>query len=97
MTDAPIKRAQPPRVLAATPGGRSLLFHLGAGEGVPRHQHPQAQVVIAVLSGELHVHTDEGTQTLYGAEVTTLEGDRPVALEALQAGTQVLVTLLGGA
>ncbi|EYB67954.1 hypothetical protein DEIPH_ctg031orf0103 [Deinococcus phoenicis] len=91
-----MKRAQPPQILATTPGGRSLLFHLNAGEGMPRHQHPQTQVVIAVLSGELHVTTDEGTRTLYGAEVTVQDGGQPVALEAAQPGTQVLVTLLGG-
>lgn len=92
-----MNRAGPPQVLAATPGGRSLLFRLNAGEGVPRHQHPQAQVVIAVLSGELRVVTDEGTRVLSSTEVLTQGGDRPVALEAAQPDTQVLVTLLHGA
>ncbi|BDP41985.1 hypothetical protein DAETH_19540 [Deinococcus aetherius] len=77
-----VNRAQPPQVLAATPGGRSLLFHLNAGEGVPRHGHPGARVVIAVLSGELHV---------------THDGKQPLALEAAGPDTRVLVTLLGGA
>lgn len=92
-----MKRAGPPQVLATTTGGRSLLFHLNAGEGVPRHQHPGAQVVIAVLSGELRLTTDEGTRALCGAEVTTHDGSQPIALEAAQPDTQVLVTLLGGA
>ncbi|GAA5532854.1 hypothetical protein [Deinococcus aluminii] len=91
-----MKRAQPPQVLATTAGGRCLLFHLDAGEGVPPHQHPQAQVVIAVLSGELHATTDEGLRALYGGEVMTHNGDQPIALEAVQPGTQVLVTLLHG-
>lgn len=90
-------RAQPPQILAATPGGRSLLFHLNAGEGVPRHGHPGARVVIAVLSGELRITMDEGTRTLHGAEVMAYDGAQPLALEAAQAGTRVLVTLLGGA
>lgn len=92
-----MRRAQPPQVLAATPGGRTLLFRLEAGEGVPAHQHPQAQVVIAVLSGEVHVTADEDTRALYGGELTTYDGNRPIALEAVQPGTRVLVTLLHGA
>lgn len=92
-----MNRAQPPQVLAATPGGRSLLFHLNAGEGVPRHGHPGARVVIAVLSGKLHVTTDEGTRTLRGAEVITHDGNQLLALEAAEPDTRVLVTLLGGA
>ncbi|WP_216318242.1 cupin domain-containing protein [Deinococcus aestuarii] len=92
-----MNRAQPPQVLAATPGGRSLLFHLNEGEGIPRHAHPGARVVIAVLSGTLHVTTGEGTRTLHGAEVVTHDGDRPLALAAAGPGTRVLVTLLGGA
>ncbi|WP_102126691.1 cupin domain-containing protein [Deinococcus planocerae] len=92
-----MNRAQPPQVLAATAGGRSLLFHLDAGEGVPRHGHPGARVVLAVLSGEVHVTTDEGTRTLHGAEVITHDGNEPLALEADQSDTRVLVTLLGGA
>lgn len=89
-----MKRAQPPQVLAATPGGRCLLFQLEAGEGVPAHRHPQAQVVVAVLSGELHLTAGEDTRALCGGEVITHDGNRPIALEAVQPGTRVLVTLL---
>lgn len=88
--------AQPPRVLAPTPTGRSLLFRLEAAEGVPRHAHPGARVVLAVLSGELHVATGEGTRLLSAAGVLTHDGNEPLSLEAARPGTQVLVTLLGG-
>lgn len=91
-----MNRAQPPRVLASTPGGRSLLFRLEAGEGVPRHTHPAARVVLAVLSGELHVTTGQDTHVLSAAGVLTHDGNEPLSLEAARPGTQVLVTLLGG-
>ncbi|GAA5511653.1 hypothetical protein Dcar01_00365 [Deinococcus carri] len=92
-----MKRTPPPQVLAATAGGSSLLFHLDAGEGLPRHQHPQNQVVMAVLSGALYVTTDVGTRALSAAEVIIHEGGQPLALAATAPGTRVLVTLLGGA
>jgi len=88
-----MKRAQSPQILAATPAGRSLLFHLDAGEGVPRHQHPGASIVLAVLGGRLWVETD-GPRELGAGEVLTHDGDHPIALEARQLATRVLVTLL---
>lgn len=88
-------RARPPQVLAATPAGRSLLFHLEAGEGVPRHAHPGARVVLAVLNGELHRTTAAGPRVLAAAEVLVHDGNEPLVLEATRPGTRVLVTLLG--
>lgn len=90
-----MNRAQPPQVLAATSAGRSLLFHLEAGEGVPRHAHPGARVVLAVLSGELRLTTDAGPLVLPAAEALAHDGNEPLALEATRPGTRVLVTLLG--
>lgn len=88
-----MNRAEPPQVLAATPAGRSLLFHLNAREGVPRHQHPGAAIVLAVLGGRLWVET-EGPRELGAGEVLTHDGDHPIALEARQPDTRFLVTLL---
>ncbi|CAM4007655.1 cupin domain-containing protein [Deinococcus frigens] len=89
-----IQRAAPPRVLAVTPHGRSLLFTLEAGQGIPPHRHPGAQAVLAVLSGEIEV-TTQSAQTLGAGQVVTHDGNEPISLLARQPG-QVLVTLLGG-
>lgn len=93
-TSPEIVRAAPPQVLAVTPHGRSLLFTLEAGQGIPPHRHPGAHAVLAVLSGELEVRT-QGTRTVAAGEVVTHDGNEPISLLARQAG-QVLVTLLGG-
>ncbi|GGL97631.1 hypothetical protein [Deinococcus aerophilus] len=83
-----------PQVLAATPGGRALLFTLEAGEGLPPHRHPGAQVVLAVLSGEVEVRAGEaGPQTVGAAGVVTHDGDHVISVLALRSA-QLLVTLL---
>ncbi|CAM3398069.1 cupin domain-containing protein [Deinococcus saxicola] len=89
-----IQRAAPPQVLTATPHGRSLLFTLEAGQGIPPHRHPGAQAVLAVLSGQIEVRA-QTTQTLKAGEVVVHDGNQQISLLALQPG-QVLVTLLGG-
>ncbi|GAA4021055.1 hypothetical protein GCM10022631_38780 [Deinococcus rubellus] len=89
-----IQRAAPPQVLKVTPHGRALLFTLEAGQGVPPHRHPGAQVILAVLSGVVEVRTQH-PQMLEAGSVTTHDGDETISLLAHQPG-QVLVTLLGG-
>jgi quercetin dioxygenase-like cupin family protein len=87
------QRAAPPQVIAVTPHGRSLLFTLEAGQGIPPHRHPGAQVVLAVLAGEIEVAT-EATQTVKAGEVVAHDGNGSISLLARQPG-KVLVTLLG--
>ncbi|QFP76100.1 cupin domain-containing protein [Deinococcus sp. AJ005] len=96
MTTEPtdIQRAAPPQVLTVTPHGRSLLFTLETGQGIPPHRHPSAQAILAVLSGEIEVRA-QTTQTLKAGEVAVHDGNESISLLALQPG-QVLVTLLGG-
>ncbi|QLG11197.1 cupin domain-containing protein [Deinococcus sp. D7000] len=89
-----IRRGTPPQVLAVTPHGRSLLFTLEAGQGIPPHRHPGAHAVLAVLSGEIEV-TAQATQTVGAGEVVTHDGNESISLLARQPG-RVLVTLLGG-
>jgi len=91
---ADLQRAAPPQVIAVTPHGRSLLFTLEAGQGLPPHRHPGAHAVLAVLAGEIEV-TTQGTQTVKAGEVVTHDGNEPISLLARQPG-KLLVTLLGG-
>ncbi|MFC3860074.1 cupin domain-containing protein [Deinococcus antarcticus] len=85
-------RAAPPEILTKTASGRTLLFTLQAGNVIPPHRHPDAQVTIAVLSGEVEV-TTVGTRTLQGGEVITHVGAEEVSMHARQA-SRVLVCLL---
>lgn len=91
-----MKRAAPPEVLVRTEHGRSLLFSLDAGEGVPEHTHPGQTVVLAVLAGRVDV-TRDSAASLNAGEVITHDGAQPLSMMAAQAGTRVLVTLLGPA
>ncbi|GGL74334.1 hypothetical protein GCM10010840_10530 [Deinococcus aerolatus] len=87
-----IQRAAPPQVMAVTPGGRSLLFTLEPGQGIPPHRHPGSQVLLAVLSGEVEVRAPD-MQVARAGEVLVHDGDGSISLLARQSA-QVLVTLL---
>ena len=83
-----------PQVLAATSGGRALLFTLEAGQGLAPHRHPGARVVLAVLSGEVEVRAGEaGAQTVGAAGVVTHDGDHSIGVLALQPA-RLLITVL---
>ncbi|AZI44551.1 cupin domain-containing protein (plasmid) [Deinococcus psychrotolerans] len=87
-----MKRAEPPQIITATPHGRVLRFTFAAGEGVPTHKHPGAQVVVTVLSGQVEVTAEESC-TLKAAEILTHDGDQPLSLFATQ-DSSVVVTLI---
>lgn len=86
-------RAAPPEILTKTTSGRTLLFTLETGNVIPPHRHPNAQVTIAILNGEVDVTTGNATRTLQGGEVITHATDAEVSLHARQA-SRVLVCLL---
>lgn len=92
-----MKRASPPLVVTATPHGRVLRFELEAGEGIPLHQHPGAQVVVTVLSGQIEVTTEDaqtpGIQALKATELLTHDGDRPLSLLATEQSSVVVILI----
>ncbi len=87
-----LKRAPPPQVLTSTPHGRVLRFELAAGQGIPAHQHPHSQVVLAVLAGQIEV-TAQALHTLKATETLAHDGNMELSLLAIQAST-LLVTLI---
>lgn len=87
-----MKRAQPPEVLITTSNGRSLLFTLDAGQGVPPHRHPGMKAVLAVLAGQVEI-TTASAQTANAGQVIVHNGDADISVLALQP-SRVLVTLL---
>lgn len=92
-----MERAAPPEVLTSTPHGRTLLFSFAAGQGVPTHKHPAAQVTVAVLGGQIEVTTTEQGHTqkrsLKAGEVLTHNGEHEISLLA-KAESRVLVCLI---
>lgn len=94
MTTAP--RPAAPTVLAKTSGGRALLFHYAAGEGLPPHQHAGQTVIVAVLRGKIRVTVDGTPHELAAGEVTTVQTEGFFSSLALEDETRVLVTLLEG-
>ena len=87
-----MKRPAPPLILCATAAGRILEFTCNAGEGLPAHRHPQMQVCVTVLSGQLTVTRDTAT-VLSAGQSEVFDGDTLTALSATQP-SRFLVTLL---
>lgn len=92
MTTAP--RPTAPEVLVKAPGGRALLFHYQAGEGLPPHTHADQAVVVAVLSGQLELRVGEARHHLRAGDVRQVQTQGLFSSLALEDGTTVLVTLL---
>lgn len=86
-------RPKAPEVLVKAPGGRALLFHYGAGEGLPPHTHAGQAVVVAVLRGRLRLNVADQVHEVSAGEVKHVETDSFFSSLALQDDTKVLVTL----
>ncbi|MFB6303974.1 MAG: cupin domain-containing protein [Haloferacaceae archaeon] len=70
---------------------RAVRLALDAGEGVPEHTHPDRNVVLAVLDGELTVSLDDEDHDLTAGDVVRFDGRRRVAPRARTEATALVV------
>lgn len=70
---------------------RTVRLALDAGESVPEHTHPDRNVVVAVLDGELTLRLDGEDHDLTAGDLVRFDGRRRVEPEARTDATALVV------
>lgn len=70
---------------------RAIRLALDADERVPAHSHPDATVLIHVLTGEIALDLDEETHEIEAGQLVRFDGDREVSPLAREPSTAVVV------
>jgi redox-sensitive bicupin YhaK (pirin superfamily) len=81
-----------PHAVAFDDGPRTVRLSLDAGDSVPEHAHPDRNVVVAVLNGELTLRLDGEDHRLSTGDLLRFDGRRRVVPEA-RTDTTALVVL----
>lgn len=76
---------------------RVVRLRLASGESIPPHDHPGATVLLVVLEGRLRVElgpggeSDRESHAVEDGELLRADGDRRIAVEAVQDATTLVV------
>lgn len=70
---------------------RVVRLQLGAGESVPPHTHPESDVVIHLLEGEVALALDDEVYELSAGQTIRFSGRREVSPEAVTDATALVV------
>ena len=70
---------------------RTVRLELAAGEGVPEHRHPEREIVLHLLEGELTVTLGDDEHALEAGELLRFDGRQEIAPEARTDATALLV------
>jgi len=70
---------------------RVVRLELDAGDSVPRHQHPDATIVIHVIEGEVALTLGEEVYDLAAGDVIAFDGAQDVSPEAVEAAVALVV------
>lgn len=73
------------------PRPRTVRLDLDADQRVPPHTHPDTNVVLHLLSGELELTLDDETHELEPGQLVRFSGDREASPYAVEAATAVVV------
>lgn len=84
-----------PTVVLKGDFGRVIHISFEAGQQVPTHKHPNSDVIVQVLAGELEHTLNSNTTILKANDLAHFSGDNEVQLHnTSNAPTQILVTLI---
>jgi len=70
---------------------RTVRLHLAAGEGVPAHRHPDATVVLYVVSGELELALDGDVYDIGEGDAVRFDGELAVSPTAVEGSVALVV------
>ncbi|QKY19422.1 cupin domain-containing protein [Halolamina sp. CBA1230] len=70
---------------------RAVRLELDAGDEVPPHTHPGANVVLHLLDGRLDLSLDGETYELAPGDVARFSGEREISPQAVEASTALVV------
>lgn len=70
---------------------RVVRLHLEQGESVPPHTHPESNIVLHLLSGQLELELGDTTYDVSPGDLVQFSGDQEVSPHALEEAIAVLV------
>lgn len=70
---------------------RTVRLCLEADDSVPAHRHPESNVVLHLLEGEVELTLDDEVYTLEPGDVARFDGDQDISPYAVDDSTALLV------
>lgn len=70
---------------------RTIRLQLEAGQHLPSHSHPDTNIVLHLLSGQLELTLDENTYELAPGELIRFSGNQEISPHAVEPSTAVIV------
>jgi quercetin dioxygenase-like cupin family protein len=70
---------------------KTIRLTLGVGEAVPPHDHPDREIVLYLVEGEIELRLGEETHDLAAGDVARFDGDRTVSPRAVEDSTALIV------
>ncbi|MGQ3413139.1 cupin domain-containing protein [Natrinema sp. LN54] len=70
---------------------RTVRLRLHADERVPKHRHPESNVVIHVITGAVELTLGEAVYDLEPGDVVRFDGDQDVSPYAVEESTALVV------
>ncbi|MFB6169836.1 MAG: cupin domain-containing protein [Haloarculaceae archaeon] len=70
---------------------RTVRLQLTAGERMPRHRHPESNVVLYLVDGVLDLTLGEEVYRLEGGDVVRFDGDCDISPHAVEESTALVV------
>lgn len=70
---------------------KTIRLTLEAGEEMPRHSHPDRQIVCYLVSGTIELRVDEESDTLTAGDIARFDGDHQISPRAIEDSTALLV------
>jgi len=77
----------------AFPGAepKTIRLTLAAGEEVPPHDHPDREIVLYLVEGEIELTLGKETHEVTAGDVARFDGDQDVSPKATEDSTALLV------
>nr|WP_274326158.1 cupin domain-containing protein [Halosimplex aquaticum] len=70
---------------------KTIRLTLAAGEAVPAHDHPDREIVLYLVEGEIELTLGEETHEVTAGDVARFDGDQDVSPKATEDSTALLV------
>jgi quercetin dioxygenase-like cupin family protein len=70
---------------------KTIRLTLAADEEIPRHSHPDREIVLYLVSGAVEVRVDEETDTLAAGDIARFDGDHEISPRAIEDSVALLV------
>ncbi|QLK26142.1 cupin domain-containing protein [Natrinema zhouii] len=70
---------------------RTVRLRLEADDRVPAHRHPESNVILHLLEGEIELTLDDEVYPLESGDIAQFDGDQDISPHAIDDSTALLV------